>query len=113
MTTLEILRAARELISDPAKWTQGAYARSSKGEELYYGNNPEAVCWCAYGALEKVSGQKTFSEVPGNKQLEESCPNTNDNDLSVPAINDRLGHAAVLALYDRAIALAEQEEAAK
>ena len=113
MTTLEILRAARELISDPARWTQGAFARSFSGENLAYGNDPRATCWCAYGVLEKISGEKQFYSAPGHTELNNSCFTESEKLFSVPAINDNGTHKDVLALYDRAIALAEQEEDAK
>lgn len=57
-TKLETLRAVRELLSDPSRWTRGAYARDAEGN---YANasGPNAVCWCAVGAFEKVTGYKS------------------------------------------------------
>lgn len=54
------LRAARALISDPAKWIQGDSARDGGG----YTVSPRssgAVQFCAVGAMERVSfGEKSY-----------------------------------------------------
>ena len=104
MTTVEILRAARELISDPARWTRGKYGATATGNHVR-GDDPQAIRWCAYGAIEKVVGNSSWD---AEMILSEAA-----HPHVVIHINDELGHAAVLDLYDRAIALAEQEEAAK
>lgn len=57
-TPLSILRQARDLLQDPACWTQGHYARKVHG----YGTTPQAVdavCWCAEGALAKFASPST------------------------------------------------------
>lgn len=54
MTASEILRAARALISDPARWTQGAFARDSSGDQVDRLTS-EAVCWCLAGAVDAAS----------------------------------------------------------
>ena len=41
---------AYELLSDPAKWTKGDYAKDSSGEGVKP-NSEKAVCWCMLGAL--------------------------------------------------------------
>lgn len=106
MTTVEILRAARELISDPARWTKGACARDRKGEPLYAGYDPQAVRWCAFGAVEKIgrTNRERFAAVDVLNKASYSW---------LPAVNDNEGREAVISVYDRAIALAEQEEVAK
>src|SRR4051812_18070843 len=55
MTALAMLQAARERLSRPERWTQGALARSQAGAEVF-GYDPAAVCWCVRGALEAVPG---------------------------------------------------------
>ena len=42
----------KELLSDESKWCQGPIARSLSGRSVSY-NNPNAVCWCLWGALHK------------------------------------------------------------
>jgi len=54
VTTAEILRKAADLIEPEGKWTQGYYARNSSGD-IRVATDSEAVCWCAIGAIRKVS----------------------------------------------------------
>jgi len=89
----DTLVAARALIADPERWTQGAWARDEEGGPV--GTlSPAAVCFCAQGALVHVSRS-------GHERALEA--------LSVAAgrrptvVNDFDGHAAVLEMYDRAI----------
>lgn len=52
----EILREAARLVR--LGWTKGAPARDSQGLPVV-SDDPEAVCWCAYGALTKaVQGRR-------------------------------------------------------
>ena len=54
MTVKELLIAAKELISDPARWTKGAGARDAKGVSCNT-DAPEAVCWCSAGAIYRTT----------------------------------------------------------
>lgn len=103
----DILRAARELIATPDRWTKEWYARDAKGE---WADLSKATCFCAVGALAKASG---VDDPTGFE----------DEDIShflavavgcdyIVAWNDRAErtHPEVLAAFDRAIALAEQAQ---
>ncbi len=104
-TTLEILKEARALIEDPARWTRKIYARDEQGFGVSE-TDPEAVCFCSLGAIAKVSGVPTYqlSNVP-TYQL--STPFHFLGYDPVVLINDTRGHAAVLRLFDLAIAAEE------
>lgn len=52
MTRLETLEAARALLA--RGWTQNVCARNEKGEGVG-SRAPEAVCWCALGAINAVT----------------------------------------------------------
>lgn len=104
MSALYDLRKAQDLIRDPSKWTQGSFAKTKDGEELVNGYDAGAVCWCAYGATEFVSGQFTSA---AEDYLRVAA---NELGKSVVKVNDEDGHAAVMRLYDRAIELAEQAQ---
>ena len=95
MDTLEILKAGRELISDPARWTQGAFARNETGESIFADEG--AIRFCSIGAISKVCGKRCVSkfacEVLGG--------------FNVALFNDTHTHAEVLAMWDRAIAAEE------
>lgn len=96
--TVKILRAARDLISDPKKWTQGAYARDANGD-LCRCEGPEAASWCAFGVL--------WGRQDATYYLVMCLP---DSYKTVAAFNDCSTHEEVLALYARAIELALAEE---
>ena len=96
MTPLETLKAARQLISDPAKWTQGWFARNALGE-LVDVDSSSAVCFCSIGALCRVESA-AYSEA--KRTLERNI----SDGLSLGWFNDTHTHAEVLALFDAAIA---------
>src|SRR5579859_4000689 len=104
-TTLQILTEARELIADPSRWCKFAMARDVNQKSV--GSiTAEAVSWCAYGAAIRVeygatSLRPTSVVVRGDvlvlleraaQKLCHSCP---------PYVNDFMGHAAVLKVYDK------------
>ena len=97
---LEQLRDARALITDPAQWTEHTYARDRYGRAVDP-CQPEAVCWCAYGALDRQGADECSD---AREYLRAAAEVLFD---SFPAcVNDDDGHAAVLRMYDRAIELA-------
>ncbi len=93
-TTLEILKAARELISDPVHWTQGWQARNFQGIGVP-AKSGEAVCWCILGALHKTSEQA----LEAREALRLFLP----YGYGLDEFNDRHSHAEVLELFDKAI----------
>ena len=54
MTPLDVLRATRELLADPKRWTQQAYARDERGQSVLF-HDPRATCWCINGAVACVA----------------------------------------------------------
>ena len=99
MTPLETLKAARDLISDPARWTKNLFARDKSGKYV----NPqskEAVCFCSLGAIERFAGRKMLGEF--EKHLDDVCKRLFGT--NVISFNDTHVHAEVLALFDAAIA---------
>jgi hypothetical protein len=100
MTPVEALKAARALIADESRWTKGHMARGPYGE-LRDANAPEAVCWCAVGAIRKVT--ETDDEDTAARRLLQSAIPSGD---WIAEFNDRVNHADVLRLFDRAISKA-------
>ena len=99
MNVYETLVAGRELLSDEAHWCQGAGARDRQGRRVDP-DSDQAVQFCAVGAItRKRSGSWNAYEY-----LRKAAKGP------VSLINDHQGHAAVLELYDQAIALAKEEE---
>src|ERR1700743_869307 len=99
MTYLEILKDARELIADPSRWTQDSYARDVDGKTTDP-INPDAVCWCAVGAIMKVKG--SVGSVIIQRPLGPLAEYTNGTSLI--SFNDNHTHAEVLSVFDRSIA---------
>ena len=98
MTPLETLKAARDLISDPARWTQGCAARNVNGEPVDLMDNT-AVCWCALGAISITDLMRGIGISDASKALRRVTPFG-----LVGQFNDTHTHAEVLALFDAAIA---------
>lgn len=99
MTLIEILTQARDLITNPTRWTTDTLARCENMVSISP-SSPDAICWCAAGALWKVGGSSIHideavdaltnaCEVLYNKLIDET--------------NDDLGHEAVIAAYNHAI----------
>lgn len=57
---LNLLTGMRELLSDPKKWTKGAYARNCQGYGVPF-KSEEAVCFCLQGAAMKIAGENLMS----------------------------------------------------
>lgn len=53
-TTIEILVAARALLSDEKRWTRGDLAHDIDGAAVDP-RSKNAVCWCVIGAVQKFS----------------------------------------------------------
>lgn len=100
MNAAEILHRARGRIATHETWTKGASARNLSGRDVS-GDDKEAVCWCAMGAL--------WADGPSSSLIGAPFLRASVDDGNVAAFNDAAGttHTDVLAVYDRAIALAE------
>lgn len=113
----EFLELARKRIEQSEHWTTGTEARTEHNEPC----NPwevRAAKWCAVGALIWVNSttpeEELYNEAVGTLNecahnfIEidpEAMHHSIDNNSQVPAaaVNDVLGHARVLELYDDAI----------
>lgn len=58
----DVLARAADLIEPKGAWTQHDFAKDKNGEPTGY-DAPDAVCWCARGAIAVVSGATTFHDV--------------------------------------------------
>lgn len=101
MAEVDALRIGRRLIQSFDGWTQGTFARDATGASVS-ALDENAVCFCALGALRNVNGASSASEYlwDAADKLFQTSP---------IAVNDDIGHAAVLQMYDAAIAAAEAE----
>jgi hypothetical protein len=102
MDTLEVLQQARALISDPARWTQDAPARNADGQRVEP-FKPEAVCWCAWGALDRAVWDTGFVAPGHGRALAHLIRELGLQAGQLGTFNDTHIHAEVLALFDKAI----------
>lgn len=123
ITVIDELIAAKALIATKATWTKKVFSRDAKGVGRP-ALSTEAVCWCAIGAVEKVKKDNHYAAelyapvTPGDViagwrksptwylGAANSLLFINKN---VAKTNDTLGFDAVHAVYDLAIALAEED----
>jgi hypothetical protein len=115
-TPLAVLRAARALLADPARWCRSAPARTLRPASRRHPTewvrcaalDAGAMRWCAAGALVRTSGIATAP--PGMADLERAA--LARFGLGVGRLNDdpRTPHAAVLQVFDAAIAQRESLE---
>jgi len=106
-TPLQILRDARELLSDEKRWTQGALGRDENGVLLCADQLDRAQCYCAFGGLLAAGDDATtgdFRALPLLIDAIDLQPDAGIGDWNDAP--DRT-HADVLTAFDRAIALAE------
>lgn len=111
MTTVEILKAARALISTPDKWVKGVYARNDKGVSVP-DNDPAACAFCAVGAMRhacKIAEHELDTRASDPYFLAKRAVRAQTNHGAVSDFNDdeETTHADVLAAFDRAIAAYE------
>jgi hypothetical protein len=99
VSPVEILKAARELIAKPERWTRGVIARAGT-VPLTSAMGEGATCWCAMGAVDKCAGGPDCS-APALDLLYPIIPG-----CGIAQFNDSHDHPEVLALFDRAIAKA-------
>lgn len=106
---LKILRDVRDLLTDPAHWTQKEWARNADGGARL-ADEPSAVCWCLGGAFWKCTGDEGFaeSEEPWHDDVRAAWDRLvividGEHAGSVYKFNDESTHAEVLDLLDRAI----------
>lgn len=106
---LKIIKDARALITDPANWTQGEYAKDRQGDKCDPMSS-KAICFCALGAIQKAGQLESDDNLPAD-WLEHSISKIKPQIISVNRFNDNHTHEEVLAVFDAAIAAAIAEVA--
>lgn len=106
MTTIQALKKARKLISNPKRWCQFREAQNARGLAVS-ADDSSAYKFCAAGAILKVAGRDSEEVlVSALKALMKST-----RGVGVATYNDkpRRTHAQVLNIFDRAIAKLEKK----
>jgi hypothetical protein len=105
----QILTDTRALIDTRDKWTQHAWARDNDGSPIDF-TNPDAVCYCLHGAVNKVQSSWPHPVViDGNMQKSPGWVFGDVSDLLVannltPRDQDNMTHGEVMAKLDGIIA---------
>lgn len=110
METVEVLKAAKALIEDPARFTHRAYARNEFGTPV----EPEcafAQRRCPIGALAVATKGDLEAEHRAVVFLRDAAYHL-FGESHVSVISDDRGHAAAMQIYDKAIGIAEREKLA-
>ena len=107
-----LLRAARELLADPDRWTQGTCARNADGKTTLPWDC-DAITFDLYGALVHVAYMRDPKTVHG-PAFQQAAHLLRGAALALTRqswgrVNDRIGHVAVLAVLDQAAAWADQQ----
>ena len=99
MNTVEILTKAKQLIQDPANWTQGDWTEE----------RDDHTCYCALGAIGKVVGcgwGDVHNGQPAKLLKTVVSGDLRANETFAP-YNDSHTHSEVMEAFDKAIALAQ------
>ena len=102
----QVLINARALIADPSHWTVGTLATTARGHPVAW-HAGTARKWCAQGAIYRaaydlIGDQKKAMRI-GNDVMKSICPTRWLSGAGLATINDSQGHAAVLAVFDKAL----------
>lgn len=111
------LISAKDLISDPKHWTTDMLARNHQGRNCSP-LSEKAVSFCAVGAMMRVTDIDLVSPlVVPTHPLRRAAAEIYVPGLSCKAtparVNNALGHAVTLGMFDRAIELAREDARAE
>lgn len=106
MTVVDVLRRARDLLLTKG-WTQGAFARNKYGRSIT-ALSRDAVCYCAYGAIDRASRRGKGDLAEASCDLLRRAARFRS---STSKWNDRRGRTKreVLRAFAKAIRIGERE----
>ena len=116
MNTIELLKKAREVITDPDRWVQRRYGEAEGGRILTKVAAAHRVC--AVGALYKAAGielgaSENFEGMLGAKDelLKDIGSHEEEKyqNFAITEFNDQTSHEEVLALFDTTIERLEEK----
>lgn len=116
LTSLTFLDKAQALIVTPETWCKGPLARDAKGKPIHPADG-KACKFCSYGAL--IQAELNYGLAPGTglvqgaiNALNAALPTDFEGPFKTPLLTDyndarETTHADVMALFERAKAIAE------
>lgn len=102
---LKKLKAAREKITDPVKWCKKHFCLNAEGKYVW-AKAPEAVQWCAMGAVQAFCTFTADNEKPIYNFINDCLNESTKKFFHTPnivAANDALEHQEILKIMDHAI----------
>ena len=99
---IQIVERARALIADEEHWCRNELARDARGMGVCPLSD-SAVKWCGLGAVIAAAYQLTHDFDTANRLGHEAL-RPRYGAATVIYVNDTIGHAAVLAMFDEVIA---------
>jgi len=97
MNTTDTLLEARNLIADPQDWNQGSSF------------NEDGTKMCARQALAQASDDAEMY-IRTTELLDKAAEELHNMCINIIAVNDHLGHDAVMETYDLAIRMSKDQE---
>lgn len=114
MKTSEIMRAAKDNLSNPEYWTKGWFATDFNGNCVSW-DSTAACKWCISGALRLAAGDRYENYQAGKEDVSKDARllfiDANKLPLDIPTFNDarETTHEDVMKAFDVAISAAERE----
>lgn len=109
LTVAEVLDGAADLLTPEGAWTQGRMARRQTGHTAWSLFDDSAVCFCAIGAMIRVSGsyepdlkEEAFAEALGFASASRLASWNDDPGRTQAEVVAKLREAAALAREARA-----------
>jgi len=104
LTPHQVLVAARTLLSNRDRWTQGAFAKTEKGRVIGP-TEAKAVCFCAMGACRHIGGETQIAYRAQDALDRAAQAKFSDayGPLCIVEVNDELGYEQTLQCFDAAI----------
>jgi len=90
----------KELLADPARWTQGHFARNADGIPTA-SDSQGAVCWCISGAVKKCYPSLKEREEARNRLIDVLSENY-DGAMAIYIFNDSATHDQVMEVLEKA-----------
>ena len=100
--TIEVLRAARGLISTREGWCQNTNARDDAGGAVKW-ESPSATSFCINGAILRAASLGVGTDWVGARAVDALAAVQVEINDPVVSFNDNASHAEVLALIDHTI----------
>lgn len=103
----EALKAAKAVIANPENWTQGTYYRREDGSPTDI--RSLACKFCSYGAMRVANEMDSDRYLLGQEYIYRALIVIGKEKFTLDTFNDNHSHKDVMALFDKAIELAEKE----